>query len=924
VSDLTIRLFGPFELEPKLEPLSRKSKWLLSLLALRQGREVDRGWLAGTLWPDTSEELALYNLRRELSRLRRALGSQSSRLRPSPGHALSLEGSGTSVDVVAFDEAVARRDEHSLEQAVALYSGPLLEDCSEEWVIEEREARAQAYLAALDALAAHATSRNELAAAVRYLRLLVAADPLREDAQRRLIQALAATGAYGAATRTYRELRLDLKRNLQTEPAPETRVLHQNIVAQAHAKATAPHAAVRGRVPRPITQLIGRSKEIEEVAARVRVSRVVALVGAGGVGKSRLAVEVGAVLAADFAAGVWFVELAALSDPALVVSSVASAIGLRVRSPQPTIEALCEYLRYQQVLLVLDNCEHVINSCGALAARLLTACEGLRILATSRQPLGMIGEVAWRVPSLAESDAVQLFLERAEDAQPVSSVRANLDTVALICRQLDGIPLAIELAAVRTKSLSLAQIAERLDARFQLLTSGNRAALPRHQTLRATMDWSYQLLSDAERRLLSRLAVFAGGWTLEAAERVCGDTVLDTLSALIDKSLVVFDGRYRMLETVRQYARERMSASGEQAEYRDRHLAYFVGLAEEAEPHIFGGEHDKSWVVQLEVEHDNVRAAFDWAETNDSGAESALRMVAALHWFWFARSHITEGHARMTAALRRREQASDPVQGRALAAAGFVAMWMGDFANMRAPLREALMSAERVGDDRLRSYALCGLGAAALFLGDLTEAGTLLQRAVAIARGLDSVLTIFALYWLATLGEAAADFAAARRVLRDGIALANELQNKPALAHLHYRHGHCAHTQGELGEARTHYVASLEVLVETGDQWGLSQALDALGCLAADEGDAERATAVLGAAETVRLRVGAQILPSEQKDHDRAVLAARGAQGDEAFADAWTKGRELPLNEALEMARNRGRVRRPTGVRLASARSDPS
>ena len=591
------------------------------------------------MWPEIGEQLALYNLRRELSRLRRALGLHADRLRPPAARVLALELSGITPDVIAFDEAIARGDEPSLRRAAALYTGPLLEDCGEPWVIELREARAQAWLVALETLAARELERGQAVEAIRLLRLAVMADPLRESAQRRLLEAQAAAGEYAAATRTYRDLRLTLERELQTEPAPETRALHEGIVARARVRAATPKPAgvssavsppartrlapapSRPRLPRPLTRLVGRTGEIGDIAVRLRTSRLVTLVGAGGAGKSRLAIEAADIVASDFPDGIWFVELAAQTDPALVASTVAGVLGVRGPSLRPVAEVLGEFLRDQRALLVIDNCEHLVAACAELTEGLLANCAELRVLANGRQALGLVGEVVWRVPSLAEPEAVQLFLERADDARPGAPVRGDLDAVSLVCRRLDGIPLAIELAAARMSSLSVDQIAARLDDRFLLLTAGSRAALARHQTLFAAIEWSYHLLTEGEQALLRHLAVFAGGWILEGAEQVWRGEVLKPLTGLVEKSLVVFDStRYRMLETIREHARAKLAASGEQNEACDRHLAFMVRWAEEAAPHIFGGEQDKAWLGRVEQEHDNIRVAFDWAEAGAGGA----------------------------------------------------------------------------------------------------------------------------------------------------------------------------------------------------------------------------------------------------------------------------------------------------------------
>ena len=900
---LILRLLGPFELAAPAAACSRKGQWLLALLALRTPREVDRSWPAGTLWPDTTETQALYNLRRELSRLRRILGPEATRIRALGVRTAGLELAGADVDLLAFDRDAGSADETDLQRAIALYRGPLLEGCTEDWVLEERERRRQGYLRALEALAQRARARGDAEGAVHWLRLATTADPLRESAQRGLMDALARSGAHAAATQAYRELRLRLAAELQTEPAAETQALNQQIRAEAHvrgARAT-PSRPAKGRVPRPLTPLVGRAEEVGEIEKWLRASRLVTLTGTGGVGKSRLALQAASDLAGELLDGAWFVELAPLAAPELVVPATAAALEVREVPGRPLLSSLVGHLRDRQALLILDNCEHLLEACSRLAETLLRECAPLRILATSRQSLGLAGEVVWRVPSLHEVDAIALFRERSELG---SWTAAERPIVAQICQSLDGIPLAIELAAARTKVLTVAQIAERLDDRLQLLTGGSRTALPRHRTLKMTVDWSYQLLDPDEQMLLRRLSVFASGWTLDAAESIHGSDVLELLGQLVDKSLVLFAGRYRLLETVHQYARERLDASGESDATHQRHLEHFVALAEEAEPHIFGGEGDKSWIDQLEAERDNLRAAFDWCQADAGRAEPALRMAASLHWFWFARSHVREGCERMALALRVGGSARLPVRAKALAAAGYLAMWIGDYAAMLPPLQEGLGIARQLGDRRLVAYCLCGLsGAVALVGGDADAARSGLHEAAEVAREQgDRILLMFALYWLGTVEQVLGQLDAAEPKLGDALDMARCVGHRPAIGHILHRLGQCAHLQGDLEKARASYLESLRVLDDAADVWGILQLLDALGRMAADKGHAWRAAELLGAAEALSEVIGSSVLRSDRADHDRAVAAARTTLGEPSFVTAWALGRALPLEAAVALA----------------------
>lgn len=552
---LTLRLLRGCDVLVHGKPLPplryRRDLWLLMLLVLRHEREVAREELAALLWPDAEERLALYYLRRSLSNLRHALGSEAHRLlTPSP-RTLRLDLSDADCDLLAFDAAIAegkkgRQIHHSsfLEKAVALYRGSLLPDCLEEWVLTERMAREQAYFAALERLAQIAQENKEPVAAVHWLRLLLAADPYRESACHALMQALADCGDMAAVTQVYRDLRLLLRRDLNAEPAAETQALYRHLQTRETRPATfslvsdAPVELSR-RLPVPLTDLIGREEEREEVCGWLNKNRLVTLVGAGGVGKTRLALAVAEQMSGQFADGVWFVDLAPVNDPALLTQTVLRTLSLREASHSTAEEMLEQALAARTLLLVLDNCEHLLQACAEFTHRLLSARTGLRILATSREALGLTGEQVYRVPSLAlppleqierekaassllEYDAVRLFVERARQVNP--SFRLHRDNAALIvetCHRLDGIPLAMEMAAARVKSLSMAQIAARLDDRFHLLTGGSRASLPRQRTLQAAVDWSFDLLTDQERALFRRVSVFAGNWSLEAAEAVC-------------------------------------------------------------------------------------------------------------------------------------------------------------------------------------------------------------------------------------------------------------------------------------------------------------------------------------------------------------------------------------------------------------------
>jgi non-specific serine/threonine protein kinase len=596
-----------------------------------------------------------------------------------------------------------------------------------------------------------------------------------------------------------------------------------------------PRAEPRNNLPVQVSSFVGREREMAQVKRMLTSARLVTLVGAGGCGKTRLAIQVAGELAGEYPEGAWLVELGALSDPGLIVQEAVSVLGQSEESDRPLLDRLTDYLRAKHLLLVLDNCEHLISACAQLAETLLQACPDLCILATSRETLGIAGESAFGVPSLSVPDprqvssmsvdqasgvlaheGVRLFLERASAVQPNFGItNANAPAVAQICSRLDGIPLAIELAAARVKALSVEQIAARLDDRFRLLTGGSRTALPRHQTLQALIDWSYELLSEEERVLLRRLSVFAGGWTLEATETVCAgdglqaEDVLDLLTRVVDKSLVLVEerhgaARYRMLDTIQQYAREKALASGEAAGVRTRHLDLFVRLAEEAECELRRAE-QLTWLNRLEIEHDNLRAALGWSQASGD-TDAGLRLAAALFEFWLLRGYEGEGRAWLEEMLRlSAESGRTQARAKALRAAGFLAVGQGDIISGRARLDESLAIFRELGDQIGMTDSLLGLGRAAYFQGDYT---------------------------------------AARSALAESLGISRLAQYPRGSAQALYRLGMVCLIQGNYAQARTHFEESVAKFRSQGDKWGLSYSLNALGEEALRRGDYAIAHAV--------------------------------------------------------------------------------
>ncbi len=660
-------------------------------------------------------------------------------------------------------------------------------------------------------------------------------------------------------------------------------------------------------LPVQLTSFIGREREIEDVKSLLARTRLLTLTGTGGAGKTRLAIQAAADLIEQFQHGVWLVELAPLTDPAVVTQTVASTFAVREAAGRPLLDSLTDYLRTKSLLLVLDNCEHLVATCAHLASALLRACPKLQIMATSREILGVAGEVIYRIPPLSHPDprrlhaldqliqfeGIRLFVERAVHSQPRFVLTdANAKAVAHICQQLDGIPLAIELAAARVKMLPVEQIAARLDDRFRLLTHGSRTALPHHQTLRATMDWSYDLLSDPERALLRRLSVFAGSFILEATEAICaGDgveayDVLDLLTNFIDKSLVVAEGldeevRYQLLETIRQYGQEKLRESGEVAVVHERHLAWYLDLAERAEPEL-QGPNQETWLQQLEKEHDNLRTALEWSKVKDGGTEAGVRLAGALHWFWAMRGYLSEGREWLEALVARNDSTSTAARTKAVYGAGRLAFDQGDYGRAEALCQESLSQYRELGDKLGMALSLNTLGILARNRGDYGRAISLLDESLTLCRELGHKWALGeTLNILGLTVRRQDDFERARALSEESLALFREIGDKWGLARSLGQLGVVARYQGDYERARALHEESLALRKELGHKFDLPSALISLGMVALAQADWERAKPLfeesLASCRDLGDKLGIAaslgnlgIVACHQGDHDRA------------------------------------------------------
>lgn len=720
-------------------------------------------------------------------------------------------------------------------------------------------------------------------------------------------------------------------------------------------------------LPRQLSSFVGRAESLAEASQRLTTTPLLTLTGPGGVGKTRLAFEVAAQSMDLFPDGAWVVELAALGDGLLIPETVATALRVKEQPGVPILTTLAQHLEPRRLLLLFDDCEHVLEPAAAVIDELLRAGANLRVLATSREALGITGESLYPVPSmdlpprsdasvaeLADSEAVRLFVDRARAVQPAFALNErNAAAVVQICRRLDGIPLAIELAAARVKALPPDQIAARLDDRFRLLTGGSRMALPRHRTLKAAMDWSFDLLTDAERALLVRLSVFAGTFGLGAAEAICtGEVVrpgevLDLLSRLIDRSLVVSEegateARYRLLETIRQYAQERLVEDDPTGAFRARHRAYTLELVELIAPTLFAGPAAGPSLEQLATEHENLRAALQWSDDDTDGAAVELRLAGNLWRYWEIAGHLVEGRGWLTRALARTDGEISDLRANALTGLGSLAAQQGDLAAAVAAHETALATLRQLGNPNAIAYACSNLGNVSVERGDYGRARELYEEAIEILRGTDDARgRAFGLLNLADVVARQGERDMARQLADEGIAtfraegdligVALALGRSATISLQHgdsrdarsrheealeiYRRfgdgrgvartqmflGDIAAVEGSLAEAERLYRSSIEQRRQLGDRGGLATACDRLARIAAVS-QPEWAARLMGFADAEREAIGASLPPADASERDQVLAALEGELGRAPVATLRVGGRRLSLEAVLAEA----------------------
>lgn len=744
----------------------------------------------------------------------------------------------------------------------------------------------------------------------------------------------------GCAAETIRKLEADARRPskeiaerladaLIAEPDARQRLIQ---VARGRAPDTALPSPVapardapRHNLPMPLTSFVGREREVTEVQAVLARTRLLTLTGVGGTGKTRLALEAATTMRDEYPGGVWLIELAPLTDQTLVPQTVAAVLGLREEPGRPLLATLTAALQNAPTLLLLDNCEHLLTACAQLIDTLLRTCSQLHIMATSRETLGILGETIYLVPPLAIPDAqrlpplaefvqipsARLFMERTQVVQPQFVLKEqHVGCVAAICQRLDGLPLALELAAARVRALPVDEIAGRLDQRFRLLTDGNRTALPRHQTLHALIDWSYDLLTTDEQRLFRRLAVFAGGWSLEAAETVCAgdglnaDAILDLLTHLVDKSLVLVEPqatpvRYTMLETIRQYALERLTESGEAEIVQQRRAEYFLALAERAEPELSQRQQDV-WLQRLTIEYPNIQNALDWF-VSTRNFEAAARSVAALWQFWRGRGLFTEGLQWVEAILANEDQLSPSGLAATLNAAGQLVLFQNDFVQATLVLERYVALCRQLDDPIRLGFAIKDYGSALLGQGDTQQGIALLQDACTLFRtqnhgpGMADAYNFLGanLLFLGRIEHA-------KPLLEDALPLYQQQGNLLGIAAVSAYLAVVALRQADVQRAADLGKQCWELTLQLGLMWHIPDGLQLLGAIAARRGTFYQAACLMGAGDALL-----DLFPvnrSAVNPLQAELELTREQLGEAAFALDWAEGRAMTLEQAVAYA----------------------
>lgn len=937
LAPIRINILGRFTIErqsQRIQLSTRKTESLLAYLVLHPGHH-GREKLAALLWGDSSDAEARNSLRNALAVLNKNLGHdlllvdrQSISINPEyPYQVDALEFEMQAVNFLATPTS------GPYHVNIELYQSDLLSDLYDEWILPLRDHYRVLYIKTLLHIAQQMRSQSEYEKAIDHARKVIALDPINERAHQQIMFCHAARGNRNAALKQYEECQRILMEELGVKPAAETMALHEWI--RQTPPETNPLEARITNLPISLTSFVGRKRELNEVKERIKATRLLTLTGPGGSGKTRLALQLGTDLIDSFKHGVWWVDLTALTDKSLVPYSIAKSLGAHEVANQSLLETLAHFLHSKHLLLILDNCEHLIESCAQIAHFLNERCSQLKILTTSREALRVVGERTWPVPTLSlpttqkisvidlllEYEGIRLFVDRAQMVNAdFNLTEQNASFVTQICSHLDGIPLAVELAAARTKLLTPEQIAGRLNDRFQFLTNGSHTAPARHQTLQAVINWSHDLLNEKEQRLFRSLAVFAGSWGLEAAEAICSangqlkkSEILDLLSNLVDKSLVIREGdqngrsRFRMLETIRQYALETLARSGEAYEMQQHHLDYYRKLAESSNAHLgffLPDQEMLTWLGVLIPEHDNLRAAIKFCETNPSQAEAGLKIAGSLHWYFLVHNHLSEGRDWITRLQASKTAISPNVQAQACLTSGFLACWQGDFATARPFLQTSLDLFDELHDGAGMTFSLHGLGFAANGLGEHAEGGQKFGRCLQTAREIDDKWLIsIALHFIAIGTSFQGNYELARSQFEECIRLMQEGHGTAqGIAFSEFHLGRIARIHGDFPSSFAHHKTGLELFMRMGDLRGIGYSLFGFACLAQVEENPQRAATLFGATDLIRENLGALLEAVLQIEYEQTRGIVQEMLGEETFTTMWTEGHSMALEQGVHLA----------------------
>ena len=948
---------------------SDKGRALLVYLLVEADRPHRREALAALLWPDQTDMVARQNLRQALYNLRQTLSTagadHSARHKgDDPGtHSGPLlvtrqtvqlnPASDTWCDVALFKQLLAACKTHSrqrsghsdrciacierFQQATALYRGDFLQGflvsdsrAFEEWLLLERETHHRQMMQILERLADYYEEVGEHERSLHFALWQLKLEPWREEAHRQAMRLLSRTGQRSAALAQYEACRHALAAELGLEPARETTALYERI-----RDADTEHPLERPLVgtavlPIAATPLIGREAEVTAVVEQLRRDdvRLLTVTGPGGTGKTRIATQAAADLHAHFADGAYFVNLAPLTDPGLVAAAIATALGIKEQPGQTALDSIVAHLQGKQALLLLDNFEQVAEA-APLIGQLVRATSGVKVLVTSRVALRLRGMHEFPVPPMAlpdrtrlpvlerlsEYEGIRLFVERAAALQPGFQITAdNAAAIVEICHRLDGLPLAIELAAARIKVLPPQAMLTRLQSRLELVASRDRDVPTRQQTLRNTIDWSYNLLDDAEQALFRRIGVFQGGRTLGAIQAVCAAPdldrdLLDGVEALVSKSLLQrMEGhddepRFWVLETIHEYAREKLRESGEEADLRSRHARYFLGLAEEAAPHLRQQDQAR-WLARMDDENDNLRAVFRWAREygeagDDEAAETGLRLALALERFWEVRVYLREG-LEQTAGVLAIGRPGGALRARALKVAAALADVCGDYAKAHALLDESMQIWRALGDKKSLVETLHALGTVLYSQRDIEQARFYFEESLCIEQEVSNRKT--SLQSLGVMFYEQGDFASAGALIEEALAIEREVGDTRRVALALANLGLVAYEQGDYALALARQRESLAIRQALGAKLGIAWSLEGLAMLYLGLGSAETAARLWGASQALREAIGAPVPPKEHTRYKREMDRVRTQLGGAAFDRACATGRAMTSDQAVAYA----------------------